>query len=331
VIADLAWRLGRLLPAETAHRAALEALALGLGPRAAPDPPERAVRALGLTFPNPIGLAAGFDKNAEAFEAALAMGFGFVEVGTVTPRPQAGNPRPRLFRLTEDRAVINRMGFNNDGLDAVAARLARRTRPGIVGANVGANKDSEDRIADYAAGVARLHGLADYLTVNVSSPNTPGLRDLQTVERFVPLLDAVAAARAKAPGRPRPILVKLAPDLAADDACALADLAIDHGIEGLVIGNTTINRPDYLRSLNRNEQGGLSGDPLFEPSTRLLEAVHRHVGTGLVLVGVGGIGSAAQVETKRRAGATLVQLYTALVFGGPGLVARLKDGLAGRP
>ncbi|MBM3584239.1 MAG: quinone-dependent dihydroorotate dehydrogenase [Alphaproteobacteria bacterium] len=326
-LATLAWRLARRLPAETAHRATIRALALSLGPRAAPDPPGRAVTALGLTFPNPIGLAAGFDKNAEAFDAALAVGFGFVEVGTVTPRPQAGNPRPRLFRLAEDRAVINRMGFNNDGLDAVAARLARRTRPGIVGANVGANKDSEDRIADYAAGIARLHGLVDYLTVNVSSPNTPGLRDLQAVEKFVPLLDVVAGARARCPPPARPILVKLAPDLAAEDACAMADLAVAHGIEGLVIGNTTISRADSLQSSNKNEVGGLSGRPLFAPSTSLLEAVHRHVGDRLVLVGVGGIGSVDEVREKRRAGARLVQLYTALVYGGPALIGRLKDGL----
>jgi dihydroorotate dehydrogenase len=326
-LATLAWRLTRRLPAEPAHRATVRALALGLGPRAEPDAPGHAVKVLGLTFPNPIGLAAGFDKNAEAFEAALAMGFGFVEVGTVTPRPQAGNPRPRLFRLAEDRAVINRMGFNNDGLDAVAARLAQRTRPGIVGANVGANKDSDDRIADYATGVARLHGLVDYLTINVSSPNTPGLRDLQAVERFVPLLDAVAGARARCAPPARPILVKLAPDLAADDACALADLAVAHGIEGVIISNTTILRPEWLQSSNRNEHGGLSGAPLFEPSTRLLEAVHRHAGDRLVLVGVGGIGSLAEMQAKRRAGARLVQLYTALVYGGPALIGRLRDGL----
>ncbi|MEX2648698.1 MAG: quinone-dependent dihydroorotate dehydrogenase [Alphaproteobacteria bacterium] len=327
-LVDLAWSLGRALPAETAHRAAVRALAFGLGRRAAPDPPALATRVLGLDLPNPIGLAAGFDKSAEAFEGALALGFGFVEVGTVTPRPQAGNPRPRLFRLPEDRAVINRMGFNNDGLDAVAARLARRTGSGVVGANVGANKDSADRIADYALGVARLHGLADYITVNVSSPNTPGLRDLQQAERFAPLIDAVAAARAKAAGPARPILVKIAPDLEPDEAAALAELALGHGIDGLIIGNTTVTRPPSLRSAKRHEAGGLSGRPLLEPSTRLLAAVHHHVGGRLVLIGVGGVASAEDVNAKLRAGASLVQLYTALVYDGPRLVERLKRDLA---
>ncbi len=326
-LVDLAWTLGRALPAETAHHAAVRALGLGFGPRAAPSPPSLATRVLGLDFANPIGLAAGFDKSAEAFEGALRLGFGFVEVGTVTPRPQAGNPRPRLFRLPEDRAVINRMGFNNDGLDAVAARLARRTGARVVGANIGANKDSADRVADYALGVARLHGLADYLTINVSSPNTPGLRDLQRAEQFAPLLDAVAAARAKAAGPARPILVKIAPDLEPDQAAALAELALAHGIDGLIIGNTTVARPPALRSRNRHEAGGLSGRPLLEPSTRLLAAVRRHVGGRLVLIGVGGIASAEDAYAKLRAGAALVQLYTALVYDGPGLVERLKRDL----
>ncbi len=323
---DVAWRLGRLLPPETAHRAALRALVLGLGPAAPADPAALAVKALGMAFPNPIGLAAGFDKSAEAFEGLLRLGFGFVEIGTVTPRPQAGNPRPRLFRLDADRAVINRMGFNNDGLDRVARRLERRG-PGIVGANVGANRDSPDRIADYAQGVARLHGLVDYLAINVSSPNTPGLRDLQTGEALERLLDAVAAARAKA-GPPRPILVKIAPDLALDDACVLADAAAARGIEGLIVGNTTLARPASLVARQRTEPGGLSGRPLFEPSTKLLGALRRHVGDRLTLVGAGGIGSAADAAAKLGAGATLVQLYTALVFEGPGLVGRIKQGLA---
>lgn len=324
---DLAWRLGRLLPPEPAHRAALRALKLGLGPAAPADAAVLAVKALGLAFPNPVGLAAGFDKSAEAFEGLLRLGFGFVEIGTVTPRPQAGNPRPRLYRLDADRAVINRMGFNNDGLDTVAARLARRTGKGIVGANVSANRDSPDRIADYAQGVARLHGLVDYLAINVSSPNTPGLRDLQTGEALERLLDAVAAARAKA-GPPRPILVKIAPDLALDDACVLADAAAARGIEGLIVGNTTLARPASLVARQRTEPGGLSGRPLFEPSTKLLSALRRHVGDRLTLVGAGGIGSAADAAAKFGAGATLVQLYTALVFEGPGLVGRIKQGLA---
>ena len=324
-------RLLHALPAETAHRVTVRALAMGIAPFArATSRPSLATSVRGLAFPNPIGLAAGFDKNAEAFAASTALGFGFVEVGTVTPRPQLGNPRPRLFRLPEDGAVINRMGFNNDGLDAVATRLARRSVPGIVGANLGRNKDSADAIADYVAGFDRLYGLADYLTINVSSPNTPGLRDLQARERLAPLLGALAGARAKRREGHRPILLKIAPDLLGDEACAIAELALDHGIDGLIIGNTTTARPVTLRGRHRGEAGGLSGRPLFEPSTWLLAAVYRGLAGRLPLIGVGGIGDAEDAYEKIRAGASLVQLYTALVYQGPGLLARILDGLAAR-
>jgi len=317
------------LDAETAHRLTVRALAAGLGPRAAGgDPPALAVAAGGIAAPNPVGLAAGFDKNAEAFAGALRLGFGFVEAGTVTPRPQAGNPRPRLFRLPEDGAVINRMGFNNQGLDAVAARLARRTGGGVVGANIGANKDSADRVADYVAGLRRLHGLADYLVVNVSSPNTPGLRDLQAGDALQRLLGELAAARAGLAGPRKPLWLKIAPDLAEDEAGAVALAAIAHGLDALVVGNTTVARPDGLRGRHRGEAGGLSGRPLMAPSTRLLAAVRRRVGAGIALVGVGGVASGADAYAKIRAGASLVQLYSALVYEGPGLVGRIRRDLA---
>jgi dihydroorotate dehydrogenase len=326
----LARPLLHTLPAETAHRLTVRALAAGLVPwSSAPAPASLATRILGLSFPNPIGLAAGFDKDAEAFAAALSLGFGFVEVGTITPRPQAGNPRPRLFRLPEDGAVINRMGFNSAGLDAVAGRLAVRTGPGIVGANIGRNKDSADAIADYRASLERLAGLVDYVTVNISSPNTPGLRDLQARERLDPLLGALAEARARA-GRRIPILVKIAPDLPVVEACAAADAALAFAMDGLIIGNTTVARPAGLRGRHRNEGGGLSGRPLFGPSTRLLAEVRHHVGARLPLVGVGGVGSPDDAYAKIRAGASLVQLYTALVYQGPGLIGRVLSGLAER-
>ncbi|HUO91020.1 MAG TPA: quinone-dependent dihydroorotate dehydrogenase [Rhizomicrobium sp.] len=318
----------RLFPAETAHRATV-GLARSMGallPAAPASDPRLAVQAFGLRFPNPVGLAAGFDKDAEVPGAMLRFGFGFVECGTVTPRPQAGNPKPRLFRLSEDRAVINRMGFNNAGMEAAAARLARRRRNGIVGINIGANKDSADRIADYRLAFGRLAPLADYVTVNVSSPNTPGLRGLQNRDELTALLAALTAERTRLSLR-TPLLLKIAPDL---DAQAMDDIAAvlgKAGIEGLVVSNTTIARPATLRSPRAKEQGGLSGAPLFAPSTQVLREMRRRLGSTLTLVGVGGVSSGADAYAKIRAGATLVQLYSALAYEGPALVERIKREL----
>ena len=318
----------RLLPAEAAHNAtlALTATAAPLLPGAQADDPRLAVTAFGLSFPNPVGLAAGFDKNAQVPDAMAKLGFGFVECGTVTPRPQAGNPKPRLFRLTEDRAVINRLGFNNDGMDAAARNLSIRRGGGIVGINIGANKDSADRIADYASGFAALAALADYVTVNVSSPNTPGLRGLQGKDELTRLLGLLTEARAKMPG-PIPLLLKIAPDLDETALDEIAAVVLASGIEGLIVSNTTLARP-ALQSAHAGEAGGLSGQPLFAPSTEILRQMRRRLGNSVVLVGVGGISSGADAYAKIRAGASLVQLYTALVYEGPGLVTRIKRELA---
>lgn len=318
----------RLLPPEAAHRATLHLLRFGsvLIPQAAPDDSRLAVEALGLSLPNPLGLAAGFDKDAEVPNAMLRFGFGFVECGTVTPRPQAGNPKPRLFRLREDNAVINRMGFNNRGMDAMAARLAGRARKGIVGINIGANKDSEDRPNDYRMAFARLAPLADYVTVNISSPNTPGLRGLQNRDELERLLGIVTNERAKMRGRV-PLLLKIAPDIDSGGLNDIADVALASGIEGIIATNTTIARPAYLRSAHARETGGLSGAPLFAPSTGILKALRRRVERKLVLVGAGGVRSGADAYAKIRAGADLVQLYTALAFDGPSLIGRIKSDL----
>ncbi len=324
---DAGQSLLRLLPAETAHRLSLRLLtaaprAMLRGPA---DDPILSSRLFGLDFPNPLGLAAGYDKNAEVFAPALNLGFGFVEIGSVTPRPQPGNPRPRLFRLSEDRAVINRMGFNNDGLDAVAARLARRKRQGIVGANLGKNKDTADAAADYAAGVRALDPHADYLVINVSSPNTPGLRALQG---RAPLEALIAAVRAARGGERPPLLLKIAPDLTEQDKQDIAEVALAGGLDGLIVSNTTIARPDSLRSAAKGEAGGLSGRPLFAPSTALLADMYRMTKGKLPLIGVGGIASAEDAYAKIRAGASLLQIYTALVYEGVGLIGRIKAGLA---
>ena len=318
------------LDPETAHRAAVLALKAGLlDAYARKDEPILATRVWNLDFPNPLGLAAGFDKNAEVPDAVLGLGFGYAEIGTVTPRPQAGNPRPRLFRLVADRALINRLGFNNDGLEAVAERLARRTRRGIVGANIGQNKNSADPIADYTTGAARLSPLADYIVVNVSSPNTPGVRALQGREPLARLLGAVKEARDRAvPKSPPPLLVKIAPDLADEDLSDIAAVARALPIDGLIATNTTIVRPPGLEDLQRGEIGGLSGKPLFEPSTRVLASLFKLTGGALPLIGVGGVGSGQEAYAKIRAGASLVQLYTALVYEGPGLVGAIKRDLA---
>jgi dihydroorotate dehydrogenase len=284
----------------------------------------RAVTAFGLTFPNPVGLAAGFDKNAVAVDPLLGLGFGFVEIGSVTPRPQAGNPRPRLFRLPADGGVINRFGFNNEGHAAVHARLAaRRGRGGIIGVNVGANKDSDNKAADYAAGILAFADVASYFTLNVSSPNTPGLRDLQKREALDDLLARVVAARDEASRiHPRrPLLLKIAPDLALAELDDVVEVAMRRAMDGMIVGNTTISRPASLRDNTvAAEAGGLSGAPLFDLSTKLLAETAARVEGRMPLVGVGGIDSAAAARAKLAAGATLVQLYSALVFKGPGLV-----------
>jgi dihydroorotate dehydrogenase len=329
--ADLFGRLRPLLfglEPERAHALTLAALRwLPLPALAAPA--GAPVQTLGLRFPNPIGLAAGFDKNAEAPEALLRLGFGFVEVGTLTPRPQAGNPRPRLFRLVEDDAIINRLGFNNAGLEAGVRRLeAVRARgcTGIIGVNVGANKDSDDRIADYAAGIARVRQIASYITVNISSPNTPGLRALQSRASLAELIDRCQTARGPSSV---PLLVKIAPDLTETDLDDIAALALQSRLDGLIVSNTTISRPASLRARHAGETGGLSGRPLMAPSTAVLAQIRERVGPDLPLIGVGGITSPADVAAKQAAGATLVQLYSALVYQGPGLV-RLLVRASGR-
>ncbi|MFC4293881.1 quinone-dependent dihydroorotate dehydrogenase [Novosphingobium tardum] len=311
------------LPAETAHKLSLAALgAVPLGRTQIPE--ALAVRVAGLSFPSPLGAAPGYDKNAEVPDALLRLGFGFVEIGTVTPRPQQGNPRPRLFRLAEDEAVINRMGFNNDGAEAVAARLRRRAgRPGIVGVNIGANKDSADRIADYAAMTRAMAPLASYLTVNISSPNTPGLRALQDQGTLGELLDAVAEARGRAGP---PVFLKLAPDLQPEDIDPICCTAIDRGIDALIVSNTTISRPT-LRSRHAGEAGGLSGAPLRELALRRLRDFRKASGGQIPLIGVGGIATAEDAWTRIRAGASLIQLYSAMVYAGPGLARTINAGL----
>jgi len=319
----------RCLEAERAHRLSLRLLRSGLAPRRATGEPILATHCLGLSFANPLGIAAGYDKNAEVPEALARLGFGFVEVGTVTPRPQAGNPRPRLFRLPEDGALINRLGFNNDGLDSVVRRLSTLPRPlGVpLGVNVGANRDSTDPIADYVTGLERVAPFADYVMVNVSSPNTPGLRDLQMRSRLEDLLRRLNAARGAC--RP-PLVLKIAPDLDEAGLSDVAEAVLAHGIDAVAIGNTTIGRPAGLRSLRQSEAGGLSGRPLFALSTAVLTRFHRLTQGRVPLIGIGGIDSADTAYAKLRAGASLLQLYTGLVYGGPGLIGQILEGLATR-
>lgn len=325
---DLAKPLIFSLDAEKAHRLTIGALKR-VPRRPVPEFAKRlAITVAGLRFPSPVGLAAGFDKDAEVFSPMLGLGFGFVEVGTLTPRPQEGNPKPRLFRLVEDKAVINRMGFNNGGQEAAMERLAARRRArGIVGVNIGANKDSEDRIADYASGVKRMAPLADYLTVNISSPNTPGLRQLQDESALRDLLQAVRAARG--PDGP-PVFLKVAPDLEADDPERISKVAIDEGIDALIVSNTTIDRPEYLKSRHRDEAGGLSGQPLGQKALAALRAFRAASGGAIPLIAAGGIESGADAEARIRAGASLVQLYSALVYKGPGLAMQIAGDLAQR-
>ncbi len=319
------------LDGEQAHRLTIAGLKMTpAGRQAAPDP-RLAIRVAGLDFPNPVGLAAGFDKDAEVFAKVLGMGFGFAEVGTLTPLPQEGNPKPRLFRLAEDRAVINRMGFNNGGLDAALKRLRTRGGPsapfrtGIVGVNIGANKDSTDRIADYVAGVRAMSEVADYLTINISSPNTPGLRGLQDKVALDDLLSAVSGARF---GRRPPVFLKLAPDLDRDGIDDVADVALARGMDGLIIANTTVTRPP-LNSPFASEAGGLSGSPLKALALDKLREFRGATGGTIPLIAAGGIESGADAFARIRAGASLVQLYSALVYEGPGLARRICRELAG--
>jgi dihydroorotate dehydrogenase len=315
----------RLLDAETAHQVAICALTRGFV-RAAPYRDDMAlqVRALGCLFPNPIGLAAGFDKNAVAVLPLMRLGFGYIEAGTVTPLPQTGNPRPRLFRLPASQAVINRLGFNNDGLEAFRARLsALKARQCPFGANVGINKEGADPERDYPALVASLTPFVDYITINVSSPNTPGLRDLQGEARLSAILSAI---KLMVPVRP-PVLVKISPDLSDAGLAAVVEAAITHGAAGLIISNTTIARPANLSGANAKQAGGLSGAPLFARSTEMLARAHRLAAGRLTLIGCGGIRTGDDVLAKIRSGASLVQLYTAFAYAGPALLPRLKHEL----
>ena len=314
----------RRMDPETAHGVALRALNAGLGPRRGPVRSARlATRIAGLDLPNPIGLAAGFDKNVVALDALARTEFGFFEVGGATPRPQPGNPRPRLFRLTEDRAVINRFGLNNDGMEVIGERLARRPKTMVLGLNLGANKDSTDRARDYATLISHCGPHLDFATVNVSSPNTEKLRDLQGAEALRSLLAGVMEANAALP-EPCAIFLKIAPELGTDELAQLAEVATGAGIDAIIATNTTLAR-DGLKSANRDEQGGLSGAPLFEKSTRVLAQLSTM--TALPLIGVGGISSAEEAYAKIRAGASAVQLYSALVYGGISLAGRIARGL----
>ena len=323
--------LMRVLDPEDAHTLAIKALRYMPLARPAPDAPELAVRACGLNFPNPIGLAAGFDKNAQAPDALLRLGFGFVEVGTVTPRAQAGNPRPRLFRLAADEGVINRLGFNNEGGAVVLARLAARAgRGGIVGVNIGANRDSPDRAEDYVRLIETFAAVANYFTVNVSSPNTPGLRDLQQASALDDLLARVIDARERVQPRagPTPVLLKIAPDLTLSNLDDVVGIARKHRVDGMIVGNTTISRPGSLRERAKaREAGGLSGRPLFRLSTRMLAETFVRTESAFPLVGVGGIDSSATAIAKIKGGATLLQLYTGFVYRGIGLVSQIKADL----
>ena len=325
-VADLATAALRLLEPETAHAAAIAALRLGLaGRQHVPADPRLAMPAFGRTIALPIGLAAGFDKNAAALAGLSRLGFGFVEAGTVTRRPQPGNPKPRLFRLEDDGALINRMGFNNLGVEGFAGRLARADRARTaIRANLGINKEGADPLVDYPALVAAVAPHADYIAINVSSPNTPGLRDLQAADRLAAILDAIRAAVPNAP----PLFVKLAPDLDEAALPELVEMAVGRAVAGLIVSNTTLARPDTLRSPARGESGGLSGAPLFNRATRMLARVRLLAGDRLLLIGVGGVATPEQALAKFRAGASLVQLYTAFVYEGPSVLPRLAAGLS---
>lgn len=316
---------------ECAHRLAIAGLGLGLAAHQSRTAwPRLTTSIAGLELPNPLGLAAGFDKNAKALPGLARMGFGWLEVGTITPRPQVGNPLPRIFRLPADRALINRLGFNNEGLEAAKHRLAGRKRAyGIVGANIGANKTSKSPIEDYVECLRGLYGLADYFTINVSSPNTPGLRDLQGRQHLTNLLESLLDCRAGQVTKfgDRPLFLKIAPDLDHEDEADVAQVATDLGIDALIISNTTLDRPDDLTDMSRTEGGGLSGRPLFEKSTDQIRRFRKLVGAHLPLVGVGGIDSGERAYAKIRAGASAIQLYTGFIYGGPSLVPKLLGEL----
>jgi dihydroorotate dehydrogenase len=323
----LAQRVLMRMAPETAHRAAIAALRLASSMPSRRVTPRLSVNALGLQFPNPLGMAAGFDKDAEVPGGLLAAGFGFCEVGTLTPRPQAGNPRPRMFRLPEDGALINRLGFNNRGYSRAHARLAARRPDGIVGVNIGPNKDTADRVADFVLGVKKFHDVASYFAINISSPNTPGLRDMQQREALDNLIARVIEARDSCANR-RPVVIKMAPDI---DLFALDDLvsvARARGADGLIISNTTVSRPAGLTNAKAGESGGLSGRPLFDLATRTLARAYLRAEGGLTLIGCGGVDSAATAIAKIEAGAGLVQLYTALIYRGLPLIDEILDGFS---
>jgi dihydroorotate dehydrogenase len=324
------WLTFRLDP-ETAHRMAIDGLKTGLSPvRPIPADKRLCVTAAGLTFPNPVGMAAGFDKDAEVPDGLLGIGFGFTEAGTTTPVAQSGNPKPRVFRLPADRAVINRLGFNNQGHEAALARLkARHGRGGIVGVNIGANKDSADRAGDYVSGLERFYSLASYFTVNISSPNTPGLRDLQGRAQLAELLTRIADKRAElaeAQSRTAPVLLKIAPDITEDGLDDIVAEVLGHKLDGMIVSNTTLSRTG-LQS-DPGEAGGLSGRPLFERSTIVLAKTRQRIGPDLVLVGAGGVDSAETALAKIEAGADLVQLYTGMIYRGPGIANAINRGLS---
>jgi dihydroorotate dehydrogenase len=323
---SLGQALLQALDPERAHELAIRGLELGLYPRApATDDPRLGQTLWGLHFANPVGMAAGFDKNARVFAPLLATGFGFVEVGTLTPLPQNGNPRPRLFRSGRDEAVINRLGFNNEGQDAALARLRGRRR-GVVGVNIGANRDSADLMADYVAGLRRMSPVADYLTINISSPNTPGLRALQAPEALDELVGRVQEARGAEAKKP-PLLVKLSPDINDSDLSGIVQVIARHGVDGIVVSNTTLSREGLTDASFATETGGLSGAPLFARSTRMLARLYRLTGGKVPLIGVGGIVSGEAAVAKIEAGASLLQLYTGLVFQGPALIGKIKQAL----
>ena len=321
-----AWALRQLDP-ETAHRLAIRALQMTPLPAPGADDPILKTTIAGLEMSNPVGLAAGLDKNGEALEGLSRLGFGAVECGSVTPRAQSGNPKPRLFRLAEDRAVINRMGFNNEGLKPFGARLARRPTRTVIGANLGANKETEDKAADYVIGLKKLAGLADYFTVNISSPNTPGLRALQGREALDDLLSRIHEAR---PADGAPIFLKIAPDLIGEEIGMIVEASIAHRIDALIVSNTTLERPASLRSAYKGEAGGLSGAPLKPFAQKALEAAAEAAGGRLPLIAVGGIADGADAYARIRAGASAVQVYSALIYEGPGMVGRIKRDLAAR-
>ncbi len=326
-LTDLGALALRQLDPETAHRLAIRALQVVPLPAPAADDPILETRIAGLTLSNPVGLAAGLDKNGEALEGLSRLGFGAVECGSVTPKAQPGNPRPRLFRLSEDRGIINRMGFNNEGLEPFAERLARRPRRTAIGANLGANKDTEDKAADYVTGLKRLAGLADYFTINISSPNTPGLRALQGREALDDLLGRIHEAR---PADGSPVFLKIAPDLSSDEIGMITEAAMAHGLDALIVSNTTLERPASLRSRFAAETGGLSGAPVRPFALKALTAAAEAAQGRLALIAVGGIETGEDAYARIRAGASAIQVYSGLIYAGPGMVGQIKRDLAQR-